>query len=114
MSFRMGLNLNDNRFEASKHTYGSTYWNSNVNHKSKRTTDSQKRRKYVLKRRALPAGLRGTGSWAVGQRHVQQKDRRVKNFRKLRHVKLVSMETSSSPDDSCDSFASDNFVNNKT
>ncbi|KAB0403840.1 hypothetical protein E2I00_017786 [Balaenoptera physalus] len=43
-----------------------------------------------------------------------QKDRRAKkNFKKFRYVKLISMETSSSSDDSCDSFASDNFANTK-
>ncbi|XP_057406614.1 cell division cycle-associated protein 7 isoform X1 [Balaenoptera acutorostrata] len=43
-----------------------------------------------------------------------QKDLRAKkNFKKFRYVKLISMETSSSSDDSCDSFASDNFANTK-
>ncbi|XP_004601220.2 cell division cycle-associated protein 7 isoform X1 [Sorex araneus] len=47
-------------------------------------------------------------------RRVPQKDLRVKkNFKKFRYVKLISMETSSSSDDSCDSFASDNFANTK-
>ncbi|XP_006151203.1 cell division cycle-associated protein 7 [Tupaia chinensis] len=46
-------------------------------------------------------------------RRVRQKDLRVKNFKKFRYVKLISMETSSSSDDSCDSFASDNFANTK-
>ncbi|XP_024588637.1 cell division cycle-associated protein 7 isoform X3 [Neophocaena asiaeorientalis asiaeorientalis] len=47
-------------------------------------------------------------------RRVPQKDRRAKkNFKKFRYVKLISMETSSSSDDSCDSFASDNFANTK-
>uniref|UniRef100_A0A8D0ZQZ2 Cell division cycle associated 7 n=2 Tax=Sus scrofa TaxID=9823 RepID=A0A8D0ZQZ2_PIG len=47
-------------------------------------------------------------------RRVRQKDGRVKkNFKKFRYVKLISMETSSSSDDSCDSFASDNFANTK-
>ncbi|XP_044159481.1 cell division cycle-associated protein 7 isoform X1 [Bufo gargarizans] len=36
-----------------------------------------------------------------------------KNFQKFRNVKLISMETSSSSDDSCDSFGSDNFANTK-
>ncbi|XP_078185237.1 cell division cycle-associated protein 7 isoform X3 [Callithrix jacchus] len=44
---------------------------------------------------------------------VPQKDLRVKNLKKFRYVKLISMETSSSSDDSCDSFASDNFANTK-
>ncbi|XP_023041755.1 cell division cycle-associated protein 7 isoform X3 [Piliocolobus tephrosceles] len=45
-------------------------------------------------------------------RRVPQKDPRVKkNLKKFRYVKLISMETSSSSDDSCDSFASDNFAN---
>ncbi|XP_007183354.2 cell division cycle-associated protein 7 isoform X3 [Balaenoptera acutorostrata] len=43
-----------------------------------------------------------------------QKDLRAKkNFKKFRYVKLISMETSSSSDDSCDSFASDNFANTR-
>uniref|UniRef100_A0A2K5JM03 Zinc-finger domain-containing protein n=2 Tax=Colobus angolensis palliatus TaxID=336983 RepID=A0A2K5JM03_COLAP len=43
-----------------------------------------------------------------------QKDLRVKkNLKKFRYVKLISMETSSSSDDSCDSFASDNFANTR-
>uniref|UniRef100_A0A286XJ55 Cell division cycle associated 7 n=1 Tax=Cavia porcellus TaxID=10141 RepID=A0A286XJ55_CAVPO len=42
-----------------------------------------------------------------------QKDLRVKNVKKFRYMKLISMETSSSSDDSCDSFASDNFANTK-
>ncbi|KAK1336881.1 hypothetical protein QTO34_002917, partial [Cnephaeus nilssonii] len=47
-------------------------------------------------------------------RRVLQKDHRVKtNFKKFSYVKLISMETSSSSDDSCDSFASDNFANTK-
>ncbi|XP_036277741.1 cell division cycle-associated protein 7 isoform X4 [Pipistrellus kuhlii] len=47
-------------------------------------------------------------------RRVLQKDRRVKtNFKKFSYVKLISMETSSSSDDSCDSFASDNFANTR-
>nr|XP_021524661.1 cell division cycle-associated protein 7 [Aotus nancymaae] len=46
-------------------------------------------------------------------RRVPQKDLRVKNLKKFRYVKLISMETSSSSDDSCDSFASDNFANTK-
>ncbi|XP_070279520.1 cell division cycle-associated protein 7 isoform X2 [Myotis yumanensis] len=45
-------------------------------------------------------------------RRVLQKDHRGKtNFKKFSYVKLISMETSSSSDDSCDSFASDNFAN---
>ncbi|XP_066088839.1 cell division cycle-associated protein 7 isoform X2 [Saccopteryx bilineata] len=46
-------------------------------------------------------------------RCVPQKDHRVKNFKKFRYMKLISMETLSSSDDSCDSFASDNFANTK-
>ncbi|XP_036900330.1 cell division cycle-associated protein 7 isoform X1 [Sturnira hondurensis] len=46
-------------------------------------------------------------------RRVPQKGRRVKNFKKFSYVKLISMETLSSSDDSCDSFASDNFANTK-
>ncbi|XP_011355706.1 cell division cycle-associated protein 7 isoform X3 [Pteropus vampyrus] len=47
-------------------------------------------------------------------RRVRPKNRRVKkNFKKFRYVKLISMETSSSSDDSCDSFASDNFANTR-
>ncbi|XP_038607433.1 cell division cycle-associated protein 7 [Tachyglossus aculeatus] len=43
-----------------------------------------------------------------------QRDLSVKkNFKRFRNVKLISMETSSSSDDSCDSFASDNFANTK-
>ncbi|XP_033612256.1 cell division cycle-associated protein 7 [Fukomys damarensis] len=42
-----------------------------------------------------------------------QKDLRVKNVKKFRYMKLISMEMSSSSDDSCDSFASDNFANTK-
>ncbi|KAG8559609.1 hypothetical protein GDO81_017392 [Engystomops pustulosus] len=37
----------------------------------------------------------------------------AKNFQKFRNVNLISMETSSSSDDSCDSFGSDNFANTK-
>ncbi|XP_063115376.1 cell division cycle-associated protein 7 isoform X4 [Cavia porcellus] len=44
---------------------------------------------------------------------VRQKDLRVKNVKKFRYMKLISMETSSSSDDSCDSFASDNFANTR-
>ncbi|XP_012883610.1 PREDICTED: cell division cycle-associated protein 7 isoform X3 [Dipodomys ordii] len=44
---------------------------------------------------------------------VRQKDVRVKNVKKFSYMKLISMETSSSSDDSCDSFASDNFANTK-
>lgn len=48
-------------------------------------------------------------------RRMPQKDLRVKkNFKKFRYVKLISMETSTSSDDSCDSFASDNFANTKS
>ncbi|KYO17838.1 cell division cycle-associated protein 7 isoform X1 [Alligator mississippiensis] len=36
-----------------------------------------------------------------------------KNFRAFRNMKLIPMETSSSSDDSCDSFGSDNFANTK-
>ncbi|XP_018427964.1 PREDICTED: cell division cycle-associated protein 7 [Nanorana parkeri] len=36
-----------------------------------------------------------------------------KKFGKFRNVKLIPMETSSSSDDSCDSFGSDNFANTK-
>ncbi|XP_042099644.1 cell division cycle-associated protein 7 isoform X4 [Ovis aries] len=44
----------------------------------------------------------------------EQKDCRAKkNFKKFRYVKLISMETPSSSDDSCDSFASDNFANTR-
>ncbi|XP_045723352.1 cell division cycle-associated protein 7 isoform X1 [Mirounga angustirostris] len=47
-------------------------------------------------------------------RRVPQKGHGVKkNVKKFRYVKLISMETSSSSDDSCDSFASDNFANTK-
>ncbi|XP_044098288.1 cell division cycle-associated protein 7 isoform X2 [Neovison vison] len=47
-------------------------------------------------------------------RRVRQKDHGVKkNVKKFRYVKLISMETSSSSDDSCDSFASDNFANTR-
>uniref|UniRef100_A0A2K6SUX9 Cell division cycle associated 7 n=1 Tax=Saimiri boliviensis boliviensis TaxID=39432 RepID=A0A2K6SUX9_SAIBB len=45
-------------------------------------------------------------------RHVPQKDLRVKHLKKFR-ARLISMETSSSSDDSCDSFASDNFANTR-
>uniref|UniRef100_A0A2K5D9J6 Zinc-finger domain-containing protein n=1 Tax=Aotus nancymaae TaxID=37293 RepID=A0A2K5D9J6_AOTNA len=44
---------------------------------------------------------------------MPQKDLRVKNLKKFRYVKFISMETSTSSDDSCDSFASDNFANTK-
>nr|XP_020143966.1 cell division cycle-associated protein 7 isoform X1 [Microcebus murinus] len=55
-----------------------------------------------------PAGGR------TAARGWQQKDLRgKKNLKKFRYVKLISMETSSSSDDSCDSFASDNFANTK-
>ncbi|XP_069326926.1 cell division cycle-associated protein 7 isoform X2 [Eulemur rufifrons] len=47
-------------------------------------------------------------------RRVPQKDPRgKKNLKKFTYVKLISMETSSSSDDSCDSFASDNFANTR-
>ncbi|XP_040085303.1 cell division cycle-associated protein 7 isoform X2 [Oryx dammah] len=47
-------------------------------------------------------------------RRARQKDCRAKkNFKKFRYVKLISMETPSSSDDSCDSFASDNFANTR-
>ncbi|KAM9548675.1 LOW QUALITY PROTEIN: cell division cycle-associated protein 7 [Guaruba guarouba] len=36
-----------------------------------------------------------------------------KNFTAFRNTKLIPMETSSSSDDSCDSFGSDNFANTK-
>ncbi|XP_072274452.1 cell division cycle-associated protein 7 [Pyxicephalus adspersus] len=36
-----------------------------------------------------------------------------KKFGRFRNVKLIPMETSSSSDDSCDSFGSDNFANTK-
>uniref|UniRef100_A0A2K5BVT8 Zinc-finger domain-containing protein n=1 Tax=Aotus nancymaae TaxID=37293 RepID=A0A2K5BVT8_AOTNA len=49
----------------------------------------------------------------IDARRVPQKDLRVKNLKKFRYVKLISMETSSSSDDSCDSFASDNFANTR-
>uniref|UniRef100_A0A8C0DPC8 Uncharacterized protein n=1 Tax=Balaenoptera musculus TaxID=9771 RepID=A0A8C0DPC8_BALMU len=41
---------------------------------------------------------------SLGKRH---------NVKKCSYVKLISMETSSSSDNSCDSFASDNFPNTK-
>ncbi|XP_037007188.2 cell division cycle-associated protein 7 isoform X2 [Artibeus jamaicensis] len=47
-------------------------------------------------------------------RRVPQRGRRVKNFKKFSYVKLISMETLSSSDDSCDSFASDNFANTRS
>nr|XP_045004409.1 cell division cycle-associated protein 7 isoform X4 [Jaculus jaculus] len=46
-------------------------------------------------------------------RRARQKDLRAKNLKKFRYMKLISMETSSSSDDSCDSFASDNFANTR-
>nr|XP_012998099.1 cell division cycle-associated protein 7 isoform X1 [Cavia porcellus] len=63
--------------------------------------------------------LRGGGVLLVprvaeAQLKPQQKDLRVKNVKKFRYMKLISMETSSSSDDSCDSFASDNFANTKS
>ncbi|XP_015843510.1 cell division cycle-associated protein 7 isoform X2 [Peromyscus maniculatus bairdii] len=46
-------------------------------------------------------------------RRTRQKALKVKNLKNVRYMKLISMETSSSSDDSCDSFASDNFANTK-
>ncbi|KAM5280129.1 cell division cycle-associated protein 7 [Ctenodactylus gundi] len=46
-------------------------------------------------------------------RRLRQKDLRVKNVKNFRYMKLISIETSSSSDDSCDSFASDNFANTR-
>ncbi|XP_075385660.1 cell division cycle-associated protein 7 isoform X1 [Tenrec ecaudatus] len=46
-------------------------------------------------------------------RCVPPKNPRAQNFKKFSYVKLISMETSSSSDDSCDSFASDNFANTR-
>ncbi|ERE71980.1 cell division cycle-associated protein 7 [Cricetulus griseus] len=46
-------------------------------------------------------------------RKNEQKALKVKNLKNVRYMKLISMETSSSSDDSCDSFASDNFANTK-
>ncbi|XP_028618811.1 cell division cycle-associated protein 7 isoform X1 [Grammomys surdaster] len=46
-------------------------------------------------------------------RRARQKPLKVKNLKNVRYTKLISMETSSSSDDSCDSFASDNFANTK-
>ncbi|KAK2110602.1 Cell division cycle-associated protein 7 [Saguinus oedipus] len=46
-------------------------------------------------------------------RCVLQNDLRVKNLKKFRYVKLISMETSSSSDESFDSFASHNFANTR-
>nr|CAJ82354.1 cell division cycle associated 7 [Xenopus tropicalis] len=42
---------------------------------------------------------------------VLQKDGGKNGFGNLRNVKIIPMETSSSSDDSCDSFGSDNFAN---
>ncbi|XP_045153845.1 cell division cycle-associated protein 7 [Echinops telfairi] len=56
------------------------------------------------------AGARGPGLCSTGS---PPKKPRVQNFKKFSYVKLISMETSSSSDDSCDSFASDNFANTK-
>ncbi|XP_021094273.1 cell division cycle-associated protein 7 isoform X8 [Heterocephalus glaber] len=50
----------------------------------------------------------------LGSVDLKQNDLRVKkNVKKFRYMKLISMETSSSSDDSCDSFASDNFANTR-
>ncbi|KAM4697874.1 cell division cycle-associated protein 7 [Rhinophrynus dorsalis] len=49
---------------------------------------------------------------AKGTIVLQQGDASKKNFRKFRDVNVIPMETSSS-DDSCDSFGSDNFANTK-
>ncbi|NP_001405489.1 cell division cycle-associated protein 7 isoform b [Mus musculus] len=46
-------------------------------------------------------------------RRARQKALKVKNLKDVRYMKLISMETSSSSDDSCDSFASDNFANTR-
>ncbi|XP_006063093.3 cell division cycle-associated protein 7 isoform X1 [Bubalus kerabau] len=54
-------------------------------------------------------GNRNGGSAPGEQKDCSAK----KNFKKFRYVKLISMETPSSSDDSCDSFASDNFANTK-
>ncbi|XP_070332109.1 cell division cycle-associated protein 7 isoform X2 [Odocoileus virginianus] len=55
-----------------------------------------------------------TPAASMDARRVRQKDCRAKkNFKKFRYVKLISMETPSSSDDSCDSFASDNFANTR-
>ncbi|KAJ7398036.1 Cell division cycle-associated protein 7 [Pitangus sulphuratus] len=43
----------------------------------------------------------------------QRRGRSGKNFTAFRNTKLIPMETSSSSDDSCDSFGSDNFANTK-
>ncbi|XP_043344149.1 cell division cycle-associated protein 7 isoform X4 [Cervus canadensis] len=68
------------------------------------------------------AALNGTWNVTVysngnrngGSAPGEQKDCRAKkNFKKFRYVKLISMETPSSSDDSCDSFASDNFANTR-
>ena len=42
---------------------------------------------------------------------LQQKALKVKDLKNVGYMKLIPMETSSSSDDSCDSFASDNFAN---
>ncbi|XP_063789516.1 cell division cycle-associated protein 7 isoform X2 [Pseudophryne corroboree] len=42
-----------------------------------------------------------------------QQTEKKKNFQKFRNVNLIPMETSSSSDDSCDSFGSDNLANTK-
>uniref|UniRef100_A0A8L2UHI2 Cell division cycle associated 7 n=1 Tax=Rattus norvegicus TaxID=10116 RepID=A0A8L2UHI2_RAT len=44
---------------------------------------------------------------------TKQKALKVKNLKNVRYMKLISVETSSSSDDSCDSFASDNFANTR-
>ncbi|XP_006063096.3 cell division cycle-associated protein 7 isoform X7 [Bubalus kerabau] len=54
-------------------------------------------------------GNRNGGSAPGEQKDCSAK----KNFKKFRYVKLISMETPSSSDDSCDSFASDNFANTR-
>uniref|UniRef100_A0A8C6GM52 Cell division cycle associated 7 n=1 Tax=Mus spicilegus TaxID=10103 RepID=A0A8C6GM52_MUSSI len=46
-------------------------------------------------------------------RRARQKALKVKTLKDVRYMKLISMETSSSSDDSCDSFASDNFANTR-
>ncbi|OCT63609.1 hypothetical protein XELAEV_18044707mg [Xenopus laevis] len=42
---------------------------------------------------------------------VLQKEDGKKGFQNLRNIKVIPMETTSSSDDSCDSFGSDNFAN---
>ncbi|XP_049979849.1 cell division cycle-associated protein 7 isoform X2 [Alexandromys fortis] len=46
-------------------------------------------------------------------RRTRQKALKVKDLKNVGYMKLISMETSSSSDDSCDSFASDNFANTR-